>query len=103
MSAFLTRFAPSPTGRLHLGHAAAALQVWRAAEQAGTRPILRIEDIDTTRCRPEYTESIFEDLDWLGLDWPMPVRIQSQHFAEYAETVAHLAGLGFAYRCFRTR
>jgi len=103
MSAFLTRFAPSPTGRLHLGHAAAALHVWRAAEQAGTRPILRIEDIDTTRCRPEYTQSIFEDLAWLGLDWPMPVRVQSQHFAEYAKTVAHLAGLGLAYRCFRTR
>ncbi len=103
MSAFLTRFAPSPTGRLHLGHAAAALHVWRAAERSGTKPVLRIEDIDTTRCRPEYTQGIFEDLAWLGLDWPMPVRVQSQHFAEYAETVAHLAGLGLAYRCFRTR
>ena len=103
MSAFLTRFAPSPTGRLHLGHAASALHVWRAAEQAGTQPLLRIEDIDTTRCRPEYTQGIFEDLAWLGLTWPVPVRVQSQHFAEYAASVAHIADLGLAYRCFRTR
>lgn len=103
MTAFLTRFAPSPTGLLHLGHAAAAFHVWDAAKAAGTRPILRIEDIDTTRCRPEYTAAIFEDLDWLGLSWPEPVRIQSEHFADYAAVVSGLTARGLTYRCFKTR
>lgn len=103
MTAFRTRFAPSPTYYLHLGHAASALQVWRRAEQMGGEVLLRIEDIDTTRCRPEYTEAIFEDLAWLGLDWPQPVRIQSEHFPDYAETVAALTARGLTYRCFRTR
>lgn len=103
MSAFTTRFAPSPTGRLHLGHAASALHVWRAASEAGGTVLLRIEDIDTTRCRPELTAAIYEDLHWLGLDWPSPARVQSQHFAEYARTVSELAARGLAYRCFRTR
>lgn len=103
MNAFRTRFAPSPTYYLHLGHAASAFHVWRAAKKAGGEVYLRIEDIDTTRCRPEYTQSIFEDLHWLGLDWPEPVRVQSEHFSEYAACVSDLNSRGLAYRCFRTR
>ncbi|MDJ0920366.1 MAG: tRNA glutamyl-Q(34) synthetase GluQRS [Henriciella sp.] len=103
MTEFVTRFAPSPTGRLHLGHAYSAWQVWQAAERAGGLVLLRIEDIDTTRCRPEFTQNILEDLAWLGFEWPEPVRIQSQHFDTYAETVADLAERGLAYRCFRSR
>ncbi len=100
---FRTRFAPSPTYYLHLGHAASALHVWRAAALAGGHVLLRIEDIDTTRCRPEYTEAIYEDLRWLGLDWPEPVRVQSEHFGDYAACVSTLKARGLAYRCFRTR
>lgn len=100
---FRTRFAPSPTYYLHLGHAASALHVWRAAAQAQGEVWLRIEDIDTTRCRPEYTDAIYEDLRWLGLDWPEPVRVQSAHFDDYAACVATLQQRGLAYRCFRTR
>jgi glutamyl-Q tRNA(Asp) synthetase len=100
---FQTRFAPSPTYYLHLGHAASALHVWRAAERAGGRVLLRIEDIDTTRCRPEYSVAILEDLAWLGLDWPNPVRVQSEHFADYANCVDSLRHRGLAYRCFRSR
>lgn len=103
MTAFLTRFAPSPTGLLHFGHAAAAFHVWDAAKAAGTRPILRIEDIDTTRCRQEYADAILEDLAWLGLSWPEPVRVQSEHFADFARTVDVLTARGLTYRCFRTR
>ena len=103
MSDFLTRFAPSPTGRLHLGHAASAFHVWQAAERAGGRVLLRIEDIDPTRCRPEYTDAIFEDLAWLGLSWAPPVRIQSEHISDYDGVVAGLVSRGLAYRCFRTR
>lgn len=100
---FRTRFAPSPTYYLHLGHAASALHVWRAADLAGGEVLLRIEDIDTTRCRPEFTTAIFEDLRWLGLDWPEPVRVQSEHFADYAACVSALIARGLAYRCFRAR
>lgn len=103
MSEFRTRFAPSPTYYLHLGHAASALHVWRAAELAGGEVLLRIEDIDTTRCRPEYRDAIFEDLQWLGFDWPEPARIQSEHFSEYADCISNLNERGLAYRCFRTR
>lgn len=103
MSIFRTRFAPSPTYFLHLGHALSALQVWRAAEMAGGEVLLRIEDIDTTRCRPEYTEAILEDLHWLGLTWPEPVRIQSVHFGAYQACVETLNDMGLAYRCFRSR
>lgn len=103
LSDFRTRFAPSPTYYLHLGHAASAFHVWRAAERAGGEILLRIEDIDTTRCRPEYTEAIYEDLHWLGLDWPDPVRVQSEHFADYDACVDVLRARGLAYRCFRTR
>ena len=100
---FRTRFAPSPTYFLHLGHAASALHVWRAAKLAGGEVVLRIEDIDTTRCRPEYTAAIYEDLRWLGLDWPEPARVQSDHFADYAACVSALTARGLVYRCFRTR
>jgi len=103
MAKFVTRFAPSPTGQLHLGHAASAFHVWKAARRAGGQVLLRIEDIDTTRCKPEYTDQILEDLHWLGFDWIAPIRVQSQHFARYKSVVDHLVDLGLAYRCFRTR
>ncbi|GLS02651.1 tRNA glutamyl-Q(34) synthetase GluQRS [Brevundimonas denitrificans] len=101
--AFVTRFAPSPTGRLHRGHAFSALTAWRAAREAGGRFLLRIEDIDPTRCKPEFEDSILEDLAWLGLDWDGPVRRQSEHLADYAGVIADLNGRGLLYRCFRTR
>ena len=100
---FVTRFAPSPTGRLHRGHAFSALTAWRAAKDAGGRFLLRIEDIDPTRCRPEFEAGIYEDLAWLGLDWETPVRRQSDHLADYAAVVEALDGRGLLYRCFRTR
>jgi len=100
---FATRFAPSPTGRLHRGHAFSALTAWRAAKEAGGRFVLRIEDIDPTRCRPEFEAGIYEDLAWLGLDWGTPVRRQSDHLADYAAVVEALDRRGLLYRCFRTR
>jgi glutamyl-Q tRNA(Asp) synthetase len=100
---FVTRFAPSPTGRLHKGHAFSALMAWRAAKAAGGRFVLRIEDIDPTRCRPEFEAAIYEDLAWLGLDWETPVRRQSDHLADYAAVVEALDRRGLLYRCFRTR
>lgn len=103
MSGFLTRFAPSPTGRLHLGHAASAFAVWDAARRAGGEVRLRIEDIDLTRCRPEYETAILEDLAWLGLAWDGPVRRQSEHFADYRAVLDRLRARGLIYRCFRTR
>jgi glutamyl-Q tRNA(Asp) synthetase len=103
LSAFTTRFAPSPTGRLHRGHAFSALTAWNAAKSAGGRFLLRIEDIDPTRCRPEFETAILRDLEWLGLDWETPVRRQSDHLEDYAAVVADLAGRGLLYRCFRTR
>lgn len=100
---FTTRFAPSPTGRLHKGHAYAALCVFRAAQEAGGRFLLRIEDIDPTRCKPEFEAAIFEDLAWLGLDWEQPVRRQSDHMADYGAVIERLDAMGLLYRCFRTR
>lgn len=100
---FATRFAPSPTGRLHKGHAFSALTAWSAAKAAGGRFVLRIEDIDPTRCRPEYETAILEDLAWLGLDWETPVRRQSDHLGDYAAVIENLRGRGLLYRCFRTR
>lgn len=99
----LTRFAPSPTGLLHLGHAAAAFHVWDAARSVGGSVRLRIEDIDRQRCRPEFEAAILEDLAWLGLDWDGPVRRQSEHFSAYRTTIEALADRGLVYRCFRTR
>jgi len=96
-----TRFAPSPSGRLHLGHAHSALFTARAA--AGGRFLLRIEDIDLGRCRPEHEAGILEDLAWLGLTWETPVRRQSEHFADYRAALDRLRGEGLVYPCFCTR
>ena len=103
MSDYTTRFAPSPTGRLHLGHAVSAFNVWAAAATAGGRVFLRIEDIDQGRCRPEYETGILEDLAWLGLGWSGPVRRQSDHFSDYRAVLDTLRAQGLVYRCFRTR
>lgn len=100
---FVTRFAPSPTGLLHLGHAYSAILAHDAARSAGGVFLLRIEDIDATRCRPEFEAATYEDLAWLGLGWPMPVRRQSEHFADYAAALERLRALGVVYRCFLTR
>lgn len=99
----VTRFAPSPTGFLHLGHAYAALMAYRAAEQSGGRFLLRIEDIDSGRCRPEYEQSIKEDVLWLGIAFEEPVRRQSEHFADYAAALEQLDDRGLLYPCFCTR
>ena len=103
MSDIVTRFAPSPTGHLHLGHAHSALVGWQAARRAGGRFLLRIEDIDQTRCRPDFTAAILDDLAWLGLDWDGPVRVQSEHIADYRDALDRLAGQGLLYPCFCTR
>lgn len=100
---FITRFAPSPTGRLHLGHAYSALTAFEAARAAGGRFLLRIEDIDRGRCRPEFEAAIYEDVAWLGLAWEQPVRRQSEHMSEYAAVLQKLIDRGLVYRCFRTR
>ncbi|MBR0679599.1 tRNA glutamyl-Q(34) synthetase GluQRS [Roseomonas eburnea] len=99
----VTRFAPSPTGHLHLGHAHSALFAWRRAREAGGRFLLRIEDIDPVRCRPEFTDAILEDLAWLGLDWDGEVRVQSAHLPEYGATLDALSARGLLYPCFCTR
>jgi glutamyl-Q tRNA(Asp) synthetase len=99
----VTRFAPSPTGRLHLGHALSALEGWHAAKTAGGRFLLRIEDIDRARCRPEFEQAIEEDLAWLGLDWEKPLRRQSEHMGDYREALAKLEAMGLVYPCFCTR
>lgn len=100
---FVTRFAPSPTGYLHRGHAFSALTAHEAARAAGGRFLLRIEDIDATRCRPEFEAAILEDLAWLGLTWETPVRRQSDHLDDYQAALARLEADGLLYRCFRTR
>jgi len=99
----VTRFAPSPTGYLHLGHAFSALIAWRHARAAGGKFLLRIEDIDPGRCRPEFAAAIEADLAWLGLDWDGAVRVQSRHLAEYQATLAALEAQGLLYPCFCTR
>ncbi|MBT2188422.1 tRNA glutamyl-Q(34) synthetase GluQRS [Sphingobium nicotianae] len=98
----VTRFAPSPTGRLHIGHGWSALQAFDLAREAGGRFLLRIEDTDVTRCRPEFVEGIYEDLHWLGLEWDEVV-IQSQRLAVYNAALEQLKRLGVAYPCFCTR
>jgi glutamyl-Q tRNA(Asp) synthetase len=98
----VTRFAPSPTGFLHIGHALSALFARDAAGPDG-RFLLRLEDIDRSRCRPEFAAAIAEDLAWLGLDWERPVRVQSAHFAEYAAVIHGLGERGLIYPCFCTR
>ena len=98
-----TRFAPSPTGFLHLGHAHAALFAWRRARDGGGRFLLRLEDIDPGRCRPEYAASILQDLAWLGLDWDGGVRVQTEHLTEYRAALDRLDAAGLLYPCFCTR
>ena len=102
-SAPTTRFAPSPTGLLHLGSAYAACVAWRRARDGGGRFLLRLEDIDQTRCRPEFADAILADLRWLGLDWDGPVRVQSAHFDEYRAALDRLSDMGLLYRCFCSR
>jgi len=97
------RFAPSPTGLLHLGHAFSALYAFDAAKAAGGKFLLRIEDIDHTRCRPEYVPQILDDLSWLGLNWEEPVRCQSEHMDDYARALQKLEALGITYRCLASR
>lgn len=103
MTGFITRFAPSPTGLLHLGHAYAAGCAFGAAKDAVGTCLLRIEDIDETRCKPEFETAITEDLRWLGVDWPEPVRRQSDHLAGYTSALDRLIEGGLVYRCFKTR
>jgi glutamyl-Q tRNA(Asp) synthetase len=104
----ITRFAPSPTGLLHKGHAFSALTAHEAARRAAKsgqegRFILRIEDIDATRVKPQFEAAILEDLAWLGLEWEAPVRRQSEHMADYQAALDRLRAAGLVYRCFRTR
>ena len=100
---YTTRFAPSPTGLLHIGNGFSALTGWQRARARGGRFCLRIEDIDNTRCRPEFDAAILADLAWLGIDWDGPVLRQSQRLAVYAEAVAQLRGRGLLYPCFCSR
>ena len=97
------RFAPSPNGYLHLGHALSALLNAERARAAGGRFLLRIEDIDRTRCRPDYEAAIYQDLAWLGIGWEEPVRRQSDHLADYREALARLDALGLVYPSFESR
>ncbi|WP_274427305.1 tRNA glutamyl-Q(34) synthetase GluQRS [Chelativorans sp. YIM 93263] len=97
------RFAPSPNGLLHLGHAYSALLNFAMARDAGGRFLLRIEDIDITRCTPEFEEGIYRDLSWLGLKWEMPVRRQSEHFDDYRAALEQLADAGMVYPSFMSR
>lgn len=97
------RFAPSPNGALHLGHAYSALTNYRLAQEAGGRFLLRIEDIDISRCRPRFEEAIYRDLAWLGLRWEEPVRRQSDHFDDYREALEALIDADIAYPAFLSR
>jgi glutamyl-Q tRNA(Asp) synthetase len=99
----VTRFAPSPTGHLHLGHALSALVGWHRAREHGGRFLLRIEDIDIRRCKPEFEDAILEDLAWLGIDWDGEVRRQSDHFDDYGTVLDQLTAQGLVYPCFCTR
>ncbi len=97
------RFAPSPNGYLHLGHALSACLNFDSAQELGGRLLLRIEDIDRTRCRPEFETAIYEDLAWLGLRWEAPVRRQSEELAAYRAALARLAEMGLVYPSFQSR
>jgi len=103
MSKPVLRFAPSPNGPLHLGHALSALVTWDAALKLGGTALLRIEDIDTARCKPEYVAGLIEDLHWLGLSWPEPVLYQSERFELYAEAANRLRAMDLLYPCFCSR
>ena len=97
------RFAPSPNGPLHLGHAYSALLNFDLAQESGGRFLLRIEDIDPARCRPEFEAAIYEDLAWLGISWETPVRRQSEHFGGYRRAVERLSEQGLVYPSFESR
>src|SRR5258707_841712 len=97
------RFAPSPNGYLHLGHAYSALLNFDSARRAGGRFLLRIEDIDTARCKPEFETAIYQDLAWLGLTWETPVRRQSAHLADYRQAIDSLSAQGLVYPSFESR
>ena len=97
------RFAPSPNGHLHLGHACSALLNFDLARGRGGKFLLRIEDIDAARCRPEYEAVIYEDLAWLGIAWETPVRRQSEHFAAYRDAIEKLSAQGLVYPSFESR
>jgi glutamyl-Q tRNA(Asp) synthetase len=99
----VTRFAPSPTGRLHLGHAYSAVLGHARARESGGKFRLRVEDLDQTRCRPEFVEGIYEDLRWLGLDWDGPALVQSVRTATYQASLDQLKSSGLVYACFCTR
>ncbi|HEY1541073.1 MAG TPA: tRNA glutamyl-Q(34) synthetase GluQRS [Xanthobacteraceae bacterium] len=103
MTTSIFRFAPSPNGHLHLGHAYSALLNFDLARVRAGRFLLRIEDIDATRCRPEYETAIYDDLTWLGLAWEAPVRRQSEHFADYQAAIGRLAAQGLVYASFESR
>ena len=97
------RFAPSPNGYLHLGHAYSALLNFDLARQVGGRFLLRIEDIDPARCRPEFETAVYEDLAWLGIAWETPVRRQSEHLSAYRHAVERLSAQGLVYPSFESR
>jgi glutamyl-Q tRNA(Asp) synthetase len=99
----VTRFAPSPTGFLHLGHAYAAFVAWRAARTAGGRFLVRLEDIDPQRCRAAFAAAALQDLAWLGVASDAPVRVQSAHLPEYRAVLERLAARGLVYPCFCSR
>ena len=103
MTAPVFRFAPSPNGYLHLGHALSALLNFDMARAAGGRLLLRIEDIDATRCRPEFEAAIYEDLAWLGIEWEEPVRRQSEHLSAYREQLDRLDAKRLLFPSFETR
>ena len=99
----VTRFAPSPSGRLHLGHAYSAAIGRARASESGGKFRLRIEDLDQTRCKPEFVEGIFEDLRWLGLEWDGPVLLQSERTGAYEAALDKLRSRGLVFACFCTR
>ncbi|MGE0063447.1 MAG: tRNA glutamyl-Q(34) synthetase GluQRS [Xanthobacteraceae bacterium] len=103
MSPPVFRFAPSPNGYLHLGHALSALLNAEQAARAGGRLLLRIEDIDAVRCKPDYEQAIYEDLAWLGIAWERPVRRQSEHLDDYRAALGRLADQGLVYPSFESR
>jgi len=103
VGAVITRFAPSPSGYLHLGHAASAAKVFGFTQDNDGICLLRIEDIDTTRCKPEFEQAIYEDLAWLGFTWPNPVRRQTDHMPDYKNVIGALRDKGLVYRCFKSR
>lgn len=99
----VTRFAPSPNGLLHVGHALSAIIAHDTARRQGGRFLLRIEDIDQSRVRPEFVDAIYDDLAWLGLSWEQPVLVQSQHFTDYLAAADKLIAMGLLYPCFASR